>query len=605
MSRIRPKTLRENSSTISRKDYRFRHVAAGDTLTYTEVFRQRKRLANWEAWVAHLGSRRTPVHPRRLVAGRETPLTWAMPTEFWQSDSHQFVSRVGELGVSPKAVPPVPEELTSWLAEADGQQADAGFALECVALGHALPDLASSVPEGLWWELLDQLLAFAHDAAFASLESDPVAQQLAAGELPLTLRYLFPELKPCHALLTPATASLSEGIEQMLDGEGLPHCSKLPVLRSLLACWTRCGLMMHELKGATLTRDASLQYAWLIRQALRLTRGDGSQAFSNGSVPDRWAELFATALDLAGDAHDWAIADYLLPNGKRKGKAQDASEPEPADRSEWAETALLRSNWTRNGPRLPLTYASGVVSVELECGREVIFSGQWDATIEVAGRNLEMEGGWSENCWFSDQDVDYIELEAELTDGWRLQRHFLLARRDQFLLLADAVLGRDTAPISYRGLLPVSLDFAFRAADETWEGYLVGRRPRALVVPLGLPEWRQGTRNGALRMREEGLELEHRAEAPALFAPLLFDLDPRRLEKSVTWRQLTVAEQLEIQPPHVASAYRFQRGKKQWLIYRSLTPSANRTFLGHNVCSEFLCARFDRDGNVGDLIEIE
>jgi hypothetical protein len=532
-------------------------------------------------------------------------LTWAVPDDLWQSDSHQFVSRFGRLDGPKKAARPAPEELVAWLAEMDDRRADTGCAWECVSLAHALPYLAASVPEQLWWELLDRLLAVAHEGSSASPEADPLTHQLATGELPLTLRYQFPELVPCRSLLTAATASISEGIEQLLDGEGLPHCSTLPILRPLFACWTRCGLMMHELKGATLTRVASLQYEWLIRQALRLTRADGSQAFSNRTVQDRWAELFEAALHLAGDDKDWAAAEYLLPNGATKGKARSVGEPKAADRSEWAELALLRSNWTRSGPRLSLAYAGSVVSVELECGREVIFSGRWDTTIEVAGRRLEIDGGWSECCWFSDQDVDYIELEAELTGGWRLQRHVLLARHDQFLFLADALLGSDTAPIHYRGLLPVSPDFAFRAADETWEGYLVGQRPRALVVPLGLPEWRQGTSNGALRMLEEGLQLEHQAEAPALFVPLLFDLEPRRLEKSVTWRQLTVAEQLEIQPPHVASAYRLQRGKKQWLIYRSLAPQGNRTFLGHNVCSEFLCGRFDRDGNVRNLIEIE
>lgn len=581
------------------------HVTGGHAFSYANVFRQRKRPANWEAWVEHLRSRRVPVHPRRLAPGRDTPLTWAVPAELWQSDSHRIVSRWGQLGATKKAIPPAPEELAAWLAERDNGRHDSGAALECVAVAHALPHLAASVSEGLWWELLDQLLATTHDARAELLEADPMAHQLAAGELPLTLRYLFPELVPCHALLTEATASISEGIEQLLDGHGIPHCSTLPVLRSLFACWTRCGLILHELKGATLTRNATLQYEWLIRQALRLTRADGSQAFSNGTAEDRWGELFEAALDLAGDAHDRAAAEFLLPNGKAKGKSSAASEPKSADRSEWAEMAVLRSNWTRSGPRLPVTYAGGVVSAELECGREVIFSGVWDTTIEVAGRQLKVDGGWSENCWFSDQDVDYIELEAELTGGWRVQRHLLLARRDQFLLLADAVLGKRAAPITYRGLLPVSLDFAFRAADETWEGYLVGQRPRALVVPLGLPEWRQGTRNGALRMREEGLELEQEAKAPALFVPLLFDLEPRRLEKSVTWRQLTVAEQLEIQPAHVAAAYRLQRGKKQWVIYRSLTPAANRSFLGVNVCSEFVCARFDRDGNVRNLIEIE
>jgi hypothetical protein len=252
-----------------------------------------------------------------------------------------------------------------------------------------------------------------------------------------------------------------------------------------------------------------------------------------------------------------------------------------------------------------VTYANGSVSTELECGEEVIFSGAWEHELEVNGELLGVSGDWGETCWFSDKDVDYLELEVKLDGGWRLQRHVMLARQDLLLLLADAVIGDDSAELNYRGRLPVTPEIGFDAEEETWEGFLGSREPRALVVPLALPEWRQGTRQGTLRLRNVGLELAHRASAPALFAPLILDLDPRRFDQAVTWRQLTVAEQLKIQPPHVAGAYRLQRGKKNWLFYRSLAPQANRTVLGHNLCSELLCARFDRHGEVTPLIEIE
>jgi hypothetical protein len=153
--------------------------------------------------------------------------------------------------------------------------------------------------------------------------------------------------------------------------------------------------------------------------------------------------------------------------------------------------------------------------------------------------------------------------------------------------------------------LRVPEQIAFRAAEETWEGYLVGKRPLAHVLPLALPEWRQCTPVGALRFREEGLQLELEATGSAMFAPLFIDLNPRRFGKAITWRQLTVAESLQIQPPDVAAAYRVQCGKKQWLLYRSLASRGNRTVLGHNLCSEFLCARFERRGEVTALVEIE
>ena len=87
--------------------------------------------------------------------------------------------------------------------------------------------------------------------------------------------------------------------------------------------------------------------------------------------------------------------------------------------------------------------------------------------------------------------------------------------------------------------------------------------------------------------------------------PLFFDLRPRRLTKERTWRRLTVAQQLEIQSADVATGFRIQSGKDQWLVYRSLAPPGNRTLLGQNISSEFYAGRFLRTGEVDEFIEIE
>ena len=46
-------------------------------------------------------------------------------------------------------------------------------------------------------------------------------------------------------------------------------------------------------------------------------------------------------------------------------------------------------------------------------------------------------------------------------------------------------------------------------------------------------------------------------------------------------------------------------GDTQWLIYRSLARRSSRTVLGQNLTNEFVAARFDLDGCLEDLIEIE
>ncbi len=222
-----------------------------------------------------------------------------------------------------------------------------------------------------------------------------------------------------------------------------------------------------------------------------------------------------------------------------------------------------------------------------------------------------------------------------MADGFRIQRQFVMARKDRFLLLADAVLGSRRAALDYRGALPLGPQVTFQPANETSEAVLIGRKARAMAIPLALPEWRDnasqpkgqavtgvpllGTSSVgrglpkrhcsfqavAHAAHESALELRQSAFGGAIFAPLFFDLDRRRFGKPLTWRQLTVAESLAVQPADVAVGYRVTAGGKQWLIYRSLTPSRNRTLLGHNLSSETLVARFTRKGEVKSLIEIE
>ena len=49
-----------------------------------------------------------------------------------------------------------------------------------------------------------------------------VRSNFLAGELPLALGYLFPELQPMRSLRHPARQALSEGLIALTDGEGLP-----------------------------------------------------------------------------------------------------------------------------------------------------------------------------------------------------------------------------------------------------------------------------------------------------------------------------------------------------------------------------------------------
>jgi hypothetical protein len=227
------------------------------------------------------------------------------------------------------------------------------------------------------------------------------------------------------------------------------------------------------------------------------------------------------------------------------------------------------------------------------------------------GRPARPAGAWQSTCRTSDADVDYLELALPLTGGLHIQRHLVLARKDRFLLLADAVLGTHAARLTYRGFLPLGPGIALRRAGPTREAFLAAADSRqpgkrlAAILPLALPEWRCDRQVGELSAGREGMELRQTLGGGRLLAPLWFDLDPGRLHRRRTWRQLTVAESLAIQPAAVAVGYRVAVGSRQWLVYRSLARKRNRSVLGHNLATETLVARFRRDGEVESIIEIE
>ena len=225
--------------------------------------------------------------------------------------------------------------------------------------------------------------------------------------------------------------------------------------------------------------------------------------------------------------------------------------------------------------------------------------------VQLDGEPVRPQSDWESLCWMSDKDVDYLELEIELTAGLRVQRQMLLAREDRFLLLADAVLGSRAGKLQYRGRLPLRPGISLLGAEKSREGFLEGTKRRASVLPLALPEWRSENGVGDLIEIDGGLELRQSTEGCCLYAPLFIDLDRQRMTRRLTWRQLTVAESLAIQPAEVAVGYRVVVGKQQWLIYRSLAEKANRTLLGHNLSTEMLVGRFDRHGEVEPLLEIE
>ncbi len=565
---------------------------------------------DWGRWSAHLAKRKSPRDPWRRIASKASwPLNWALDHIDAAEATRDLVSHLGRWAENPKKsrTSQVVKRLEAWLADSESRRDESAFGLEILAWSYVLPRLAATLPAAPWCEVLDYLTQAATQWPDLSLQRQPLAHQWLAGELPLTLAYQFPELPACSGLRAPAAEALSAGLHGLLDGNGLPSARNLRLVRPLLACWTRCRALAADDKRPVFDDEAQSNFEWFVRRALQLTRETGSPVFSRVAFGPNDLELFEVAVQLVGNEDDAAIADQILPgrSAQRRKSQKLVFFPEAGANTEWGNVAILRPSWLRGSQQLVLTHQDGVVRSELNCGEHPVWSGPWTHEIRIDGQTLAPPSEWSEVCWHSDDDLDYQEIQACLPNDWVLQRQVIMAREDHFLLMADALLGPCDARIEYCADLPLAAGVKFEPAGETREGFLVGKRRLGTVLPLALPEWRGARADGELTSSDGKLQIRQASQGRRMYVPLFFDLDRMRFQRPLTWRQLTVAERLQIQPASRAVAYRVQIGEEQWLFYRSLAEAVSRTVLGENLSNEFLAARFDRDGDADELIRID
>lgn len=563
-------------------------------------------LKDWQSWKDYLKKRDTVPSLQSLVSGKKTsPLSWALfADETLDSRTLPLLETLGEIA-SGRTQPNADTitQLESWLNGLERRIAERNLVLELLAVAHALPNLAAVTSAALWWNLLDKIVSHTNDAVATNFENKVFEQGL-AGELPLTLAYVFPEIKACRQLGKPAARVIEEGMQGLTDGEGLPKVDQLLHLRAILACWTRSIIMIKNTDGLRLSEDAFTQYQWLVRHALRLTRSEGTQTLSHGISSAYNRHLLLSALAQGEDEEDEELAKLTLP--KMKGKGHDLHLPTASYESAWSQFAYLRSSWHRNSPRLAVRHDLEPLIIELESREEIVMSGTWDTTILIDGTAVTPTGNWEQVGWQSDDDGDYLELEQIWTDDVKLQRLIFLAREDNFLWVLDTVLLDSPAgKIQYQSQPPIVSHAKLGTAAETNEVFIELPGSKVTLLPVGINEWQSETSLGKIGVVDDKLSLQQTGSGRGMVVPIFFDLSKKGQGKPLTWRQLTVAEKLVIQPRDRAVAYRVQTGTGHWAFYRSLTEKASRTFLGINLISETLVARFDENGDIEKLLEVE
>jgi len=515
---------------------------------------------------------------------------------------------------------------------------------EGLVWAYAMPEMASGsqslLRESLWWNVLEELQNI-HRTVIEECSAERFERLLGA-ELGGILAWRLVDLPSCKALGPTAL----EGIQKWFDESGESVGAAMRdggrwsrmVLGSALRS-RRLAARMQRRIGLRRSGAAIDLASWV---AALLRRDGTSMLGSQSAAREDLAEeglLAVAASELGGKALQSAVAASL---GKTTGQGRLAwhvEMPETAWFDEAAKVAVMLPDWDVRRGRTAVDYSGSNVRIEVSGGKRPVIQGDWTCTLFQDGVPVRPTGSWTDLCWYCDDDVNYLELERPFEGNMKVQRHILLLREDRTLLLADAVLGGDQAgELSYQSQWSLPPNVYIEQEKETREFWLVDQQRRALVLPIGLSEWRVGPSAGDVRfidvgenpgspsLGEMGLRKakgKKQQASPvvttsslavqasmrgrkAFFMPMWIDLDRRRMTAARTWRKLAVAEKLGLTPSHEAVAFRVHVGKEQWLCYRSLSGAANRTFMGKNLISEFFCARFDaEDGAIEELIAVD
>jgi hypothetical protein len=572
-------------------------------------------------WDAYWRRRKSSFPFARFCRKGGSPLAWGWDFSNLATETAPLFDIADEIyrGASaakysrPKRRERLRDAVGQWLEIARDGNTDGAFSLACLAAAHVLDALGRQLDADQGWNLVDFLFATAEQAQpwRASAESSAetaVAQQMLAGELPLTLAALFHDMAPMFALRRAARRRLSEGFAELLDGKGLVRSPQLAAMRPLTACWTRCAALGRKFKRGAWIQAADKQYQAHVRQAIRWSDGAGRPLLAGHDALAWTVDFLAAAVRLSGPK-DAAAAARSIFTSTSLAKALPATKrtpPAPSYHSEWSALGVMRSEWSPRANVVAVDYSSADMQLEVISRGRPMLTGAWTAESRLNGAPLTPAGPWEQVCWFTDPDVDFLEFCLEYEGGTRLERQILLGRQDEFLLIVDHLKHDATAALEHAYRLAAASGLAWRGEEETRDAVLVANKPAARLLPAALPEWRIDPRIGELLFVDGCVRLEERMTCRALACPLFIDLNPRRVRKPCTWRQLTIAESLRVAPPDAAVGYRIQCGADQWLYYRSQGPRGNRTLLGQNTSSEFLAARFvAKTGEIQELVQIE
>ncbi len=594
----------------------------------------------WRAWSTRIASRADRRLMRKRVAARGG--LWPWP------NSHEHPAKTVWSLIENENWPRLSRWAKQQLAVADAWQHE-NTEHELLALAEWLwsePRVDGATAWPVWRLVLTRALELsAYLAKPLTCELTPDRRLMVTGELPWLLSQLFADIDGVTEFKQLGQQSLRNELIELTDGDGTPAGSLLTVLPRWLASMARSvevGAIVGEplLEGearfrfedvvskaaALLDCDGRMLGAEMtITSASRRTResSDRSPATSATTLGSQVAMLLRAA-ELAGlDELSLAAESLRFRQHVSSGRSKPgfhsetfSESPEerlivtdsdlPATQSDWAGWACLRNWWHPTANTALVRHDGPSVQLQLSLLGVPVVDGEWGLRVRLDGKPLQWTESWKCNCWSSDTDMDYVELQLDIPSGPMLCRQIMLSRKDQFLVLADSVSKAGRQRIDLESTLPLRRGVRARTDSATREVRLSSPNVKVRSFPLALPDDRLHSTVGDFDTALGELRLAQASSSESLYAPIVLDWSPERASLDAEWRTLTVTEESRKLAPWEAAGHRLRLGSLHLVVYRSLNVGEDfRSVLGLYTDKESVIARFDERGYVLPIVSVD
>ncbi len=325
--------------------------------------------------------------------------------------------------------------------------------------------------------------------------------------------------------------------------------------------------------------------------------------------------MAALAKEWPVDKKYQALVSAVAVDKPKHADCDETQLPSKGQVFEDSEAAVMRHSWKSNASLLAVDFSSDPMWLQIYGpNRSRLIDGGWELKIEQEGVEIVIDSPWEQICWQTDDDIDYLELQCEAEGICKVQRQIFFVREEAVAFLCDTLLAEDSSHWQLTSSWQLAEDVQVEMFPESHEVRLVAchtkkaktiAQPVALALPLALPEWRSTNAPGELYQQQSTLCLRQHGVGTRLMCPLVIGIGAKSAKEPFTWRHLTIADEMQIQPHEQARGFRVQIGSDQLLFYRSLGPLRRRTMMSLHLHSEFYAGRFDqRDGEIESLVEV-